>query len=98
MARIKMVTRTIERTRCHCMVVDLQDISKGIYTTHLHLQGKIGNEAEAKKLLEKEYKNTLSVIKVLDLETEELLMGMPEDEFIKCAKLLDNQTRKVIEQ
>lgn len=96
MARIKMVTRTIERTLCECMVVDLSQLEKGIFTLELDVQGKV-DEAEAKKSLDKTYAGAYSIIKINSIKPIEILMGMPEDDFIKYAKRLDTETRKVIE-
>lgn len=96
MARIKMVTRTIERTLCECMVVDLSRLEKGIFNLELDVQGKV-DEVEAKKILDKTYAGTYSIIKVNQVEPVEILMGMPEDDFMKYAKRLDAETRKVIE-
>lgn len=96
MARIKMVTRTIERTTCKCMVVDLLNINNGIITLGLEIPGKITDLEEAKKILTKIYTN-YTIIKVDGMSYKEVLMGMPEEEFINYAKVLDNETRKVIE-
>ena len=96
MARIKMVTRTIERTLCDCMVVDLSQLEKGIFNLELDVQGKV-DEVEAKKILDKTYAGAYSIIKINNVKPIEILMGMSEDDFIKYAKRLDVGTRKVIE-
>ena len=91
-----MVTRTIERTLCECMVVDLLQLEKGIFNLELDVQGKV-DETEAKKILDKTYAGVYSIIKINNVKPIEILMGMPEDDFILYAKRLDAETRKVIE-
>ena len=89
-----MVTRTIESTVANVMVVDLTEIGKGIQTISLEISGRFDNEEELKKVLDKEFKNKYTIIKIDYFNTFETLYGMPEKEFMQYAVELDKDTRK----
>lgn len=94
MAREKMVTRTIESTVVNVLAVDLLNLNNGIQTLSLEINGKFESEEEIKKVLDKQYKNDYTFIKVNYFNTFETLYGMPERDFMKYANELDKETRK----
>lgn len=97
MAREKMVTRTIESTVVNALAVDLANLNNGIQTISVEINGKFESEEEIKKVLDKQYKNDYTFIKINYFNTFETLYGMPEREFMQYAVELDKETRKPIE-
>ena len=81
-----MVTRTIEKSVCTFMVVN---VTTAAVTTEEHLlSGRIDNETAlkyAKKHLESD---TMKFVSVVSINTEEVLYGMTEREFMTYARIL----------
>lgn len=98
MARIKMVTRTIEATKAEVKVVS---ISNDEITTITATVSGTFTETTDPTLLKAIKKQTetedLKVLKVVSVSDASELYGMTEAEFMKLAKVLDKETRKVIE-
>lgn len=96
MARIPMVTRTIITTKCLtvCMNTETQEIKE----IELSLPRTYKDEATVLKVLKKVYEDDVNkVVYVKNIDTVETLYGMLETDFISSAKILDPETRKIVE-
>ena len=90
MARIKMITRTIEFTNVNVMYVNTETAEVTIAAKML--TGDFKNEDDIKKYLnEHDIVGDFIAVKVTIIGTEEKLFGMPETEFIKYAQPLPNR-------
>lgn len=86
MSREKMVTRTTQQTTAEimCLNVDTADVAIKSYTI-----GGTPTDAELLKKLRKMYETeTFKLVAIQKIETETLLLGMTEEDFIKYAKVL----------
>ena len=98
MARIKMVTRTIEATKAEVKVVTIS--TDEITTINSTVSGIFTDPTDATllKLVKKQNETEdLKVLKVIAVSDASELYGMTEEDFIKSAKVLDKETRKVLE-
>ena len=98
MARIKMVTRTIEATKAEVKVVSISNDEITTITTNV--SGIYTDTADPTllKLVKKQTETEdLKVLKVIALTDASELYGMTEAEFMEKAKVLDKETRKVLE-
>lgn len=93
-----MVTRKLKYCKLHVLCYDsLADKPENI---NIEMTGNFPNaddkrlEREARKIVEsvQGYK----LIRILSIENEERLFGMPELDFLKSAKELDRKTRKLL--
>ena len=90
MARLRMVTRTINETVVTAMVVSVAD-AKVDYSEY-KLASTYTSE-EALKYLKKHYESEeVKLVSVTNIQTEEKLYGMPESEFMALAKVLPPRT------
>lgn len=96
MARERAVTRTINVTKVTCICMDIDKMENSEQSFNLTGEVPTNDKAlkEAKKLYETE---TFKIVAIKNTETIEKLYGMPEVEFLKYAKELDPETRKVLE-
>ena len=86
MARERMITRTVEQTKVMVMALDvntvevhfIETIIGGVYTT----------ESLMKKLKKMYETEELKLVHIEQQETEEVLLGMTEEDFIRYAKVL----------
>ena len=96
MARVRMVTRTINVTAVEAMCVDTMTAEVSIKT--LELTGETFTEEKALKALKKKYETETFIIAAIQkMEVHEEMYGLSEIEFIKIAQKLDPATRKVLE-
>ena len=97
MARERQVTRTINVTTATAICMNLEDMTHE--EKKLHITGDVPSAEKILKDLRKQYDtDTFKVVAIKELSTTEQLYGMSEIEFLQYAKLLDNETRKPIEQ
>lgn len=93
MARQRMVTRTVVYTVATVLCLNTETAEP--YNDTISLSGTFKDEKailkQCKKLLEND---TVSVAKVVDVQTAEKLFGMPEQEFMSYAKELPPRTPK----
>lgn len=90
MANVRMITRTIEETTCKTLTIDL---TTNETTIRNFVTGKVKNPAEALSVIQRKFDNEKrKALYVLEMSVETKLYGMPEDDFIKFAKLLPNRT------
>ncbi len=85
--RERMITRTITETTVEVMTIDVTTAQ--VATLVYKLSGVFTSEDEVLKLCKKRYEtSTLKLVHIEKMEQEEILYGMPEDEFMKLAKVL----------
>ena len=85
--RERMITRTITETTVEVMTIDVTTAQ--VATLVYKLSGVFASEDEALKLCKKRYEtDTLKLVHIDSMVQEEILYGMPEDEFMKLAKVL----------
>lgn len=86
MAREKMITRTTTQTTTEvmCLNVDTAEVTINTYTI-----GGTPTDAELLKKLRDIYETeTFKLVAIQKIETETLLLGMTEEDFIKYATVL----------
>lgn len=86
MANVKMVTRTIEQTTAEVMCVDTNtaQVTVNSYT----IGGTYADEDLLKKLKKLFEADGIVIVKIESQHTEQLLLGMTEEDFIRYAKVL----------
>lgn len=96
MARVRMVTRTINVTVVEAMCVDTT--SAEVSVKSLELTGETFTEDKALKELKKQYEtDTLKVVAIQSMNVHEEMYGLKEIDFLKVATKLDPATRKALE-
>ena len=93
MARVRVVTRTIEDVVAECKVLKTVDNEDYILTEELHLGGQI-DPKNALKVAQKMYNTEdYNVVKVISTHKETQIYGMLETDFIKLAKKMDDERK-----
>ena len=96
MARVRMVTRTINVTVIEAMCVDTATAEVTI--KELELTGETYTQEKALKVLKNEYEtDTFKVVAIQKMEVHEEMYGLKEIDFLKVAQKLDPATRKALE-
>lgn len=96
MPRERMVTRTVIVTKCEVLCVDVTTVETTVQ--EYGLSGNYADTTTALKALKKAYEtDTFKVVAIQKMTENEVLYGMPELDFIKLAKALNPETRKVVE-
>lgn len=94
--RESMVTRTIKSTNVVAMVADI--LSGSIVNKEYTLAGTFEDEKSLNKALAKVANTeTETAVKVIETSVQETLYGMPEQEFIRSAKVLPPRGTKTTE-
>ena len=96
MARKPMVTRTVQTTLATVLCLNTETAEPFNQTVTLSGTFK-DNKAVIKAVKALIENDTISVAKVVDVEIEEKLYGMPEQDFINAAKVLPPRGTKVAE-
>lgn len=96
MARKPMVTRTVQTTLATVLCLNTETAEPFNKTVTLSGTFK-DNKAVIKAVKALIENDTISVAKVVDIEIEEKLYGMPEQDFINAAKVLPPRGTKVAE-
>ena len=92
MARERFVTRTINEVTCKALVCDT---TNGTVHTESYKLTAVTDEKVALKQLKKLYEtDELVIVKVTAMEVQEVLYGMPEVDFIKYAKIMQDYFHK----
>ncbi len=87
MARMRMVTRTVNENTYTCMCVDTE--SAEIINRDFVVGVEFDTDETALKNFQKQYNTeTFKVVAVVAHSVKEILYGMPESEFIRLAKVL----------
>lgn len=87
MARVRMVTRTVTVTNVEvmCLTVSSAEVS----TRTFKISGNIVDKQDALKLVKKSHEtDDFKPTAIISMSTEELLYGMPEEQFINLAEVL----------
>jgi hypothetical protein len=96
MARVSMVTRTIVTTEVEVLCMNVEKVVVEP-TTFTVLGGILEESAMLKKLKTIHETDTFKLVHITKMKEIENLYGLTEEEFVKIAKPLDPDTRKVIE-
>ena len=97
MARVRMVTRTINVTELEVMCVDTS--TSEVTVKQFELTGETLSNEKALKILKNEHEtDTLKLVAIQKTEVREEIYGLKETDFIKVAKKLDPATRKELEE
>lgn len=97
MGKTRMVTRTVVSTVASLMVVNLETAE--VQNESVELSGTFKNNDAILKALEKDKTilgNSIKPVQVLESKPKETIYGMSEQEFISCAKPMDEK-RHIIE-
>lgn len=86
MARERMITRTVEQTKVRIMALNVNTVEVNFIETTIG--GVYDTEALMKKLKKMYETEELKLVHIEQQETEEVLLGMTEEDFIKYAKVL----------
>ncbi len=87
MRKEKMVTRTVIKTNCEIMCMDIENAQ--VVVKDFTVGGKFDNEKDLLKVCQKLFDtDTFKLVKVSDFSEEEVLLGMPESKFIEFAEVL----------
>lgn len=90
MARVRMVTRTVEVSVVEVLCMDTEAMQPRVMT--YKLGGTYEKERDILKALKKEYEEEgWALVKIRKIETESTLYGMPESLFIQLAEILPNR-------
>ena len=92
MANVKMVTRTIEQTTADVMCVDTSTAQVNINT--YTIGGSYTDDDLLKKLKKLFEVGGLVLVKIESQHTEQLLLGMTEEDFIRYATVLPPRCSK----
>lgn len=92
MANVKMVTRTIEQTTADVMCVDTSTAQVTINT--YTIGGSYTDDDLLKKLKKLFEVGGLVLVKIESQHTEQLLLGMTEEDFIRYATVLPPRCSK----
>lgn len=90
MARVRMVTRTVEVTVVKVMCVQVSTAT--VTNEEFRLTGKFADENAILKHLSKMVDEDLKPVAITYNATEDVLYGMLEEEFIKLAQVLPPRT------
>lgn len=87
MARVRMVTRTINVTNAEVMCLTVSKAE--VCTKTFKISGNISDKAEALKLVKKSHEtDDFKPTAIVSLSTNEVLYGMTEEQFISLAEVL----------
>lgn len=86
MARERMITRTVEQTKVRVMALDVNTVE--VHFIETTIGGVYTTEALMKKLKNMYETEELKLVHIEQQETEEVLLGMTEEDFIRYAKVL----------
>lgn len=87
MRKEKMVTRTVTKTNCEIMCMDITNAQ--VIVKDFTICGKFDTENELLKRCQKLFDtDTFKLVKISDYSEEEVLLGMPESKFIELAEVL----------
>ena len=91
MARERMVTRTIVRTNVKAMFVDI--VEKSVIESSFILTGEQDEKSALKELEKIVDTNALKPVSIISMETEEILYGMTEQDFVTFGHVMESRTK-----
>ena len=87
MRKEKMVTRTVTKTNCEIMCVNIN--SAEVIVKNFTVSGKYDNENDILKICQELFEtDNFKLVHVSGFSEEEVLLGMPESKFIELADVL----------
>ena len=87
MRKEKMVTRTVTKTNCEIMCVNVD--SAEVIVKNFTVYGKYDNENDLLKTCQNLFEtDNLKLVHISEFSEEEVLLGMPESKFIELAEVL----------
>ena len=87
MRKEKMVTRTVTKTNCEIMCVNVE--SAQVIVKNFTVSGKYDNENDLLKTCQNLFESdNLKLVHISEFYEEEVLLGMPESKFIELAEVL----------
>ena len=87
MKKEKMITRTVTKTTCEIMCMDIENAQ--VIVKDFTIGGKFDSENELLKTCQNLFDtDTFKLVKVSEYSEEEVLLGMPESKFIELAEVL----------
>ena len=93
MARVRMVTRTVttQEVTVMCLNIVTAEPENQVYSLPINIKG----EEAILKFIRKAYDTeTTKAVSIVNVRSEEHLYGMPETEFIKLAKIINEEKEK----
>lgn len=97
MARVRMVTRTIEVVSAEVICLDVETVEPQIMTLELTGVGAIEGDKLLQALKKTYETDNFKVVAIQSTEIREELYGLTELDFLKYATKLDPSTRKMLE-
>lgn len=92
MARVRMVTRTVNVAEVEVMMLNIQ--TQKVTTLVAEVGGGITEEAALLKAVKKTYENASDkCVAITSVKQKEILYGMPEADFIRMAKVLPPRSK-----
>ena len=87
MRKEKIVTRTVTKTNCEIMCVNIN--SADVIVKNFTVSGKYDNENDILKICQELFEtDNFKLVHLSDFSEEEVLLGMPESKFIELADVL----------
>ena len=87
MRKEKMVTRTVTKTNCEIMCLNID--SAEVIVKNFTVSGKYDNENDLLKACQDLFETeNFKLVHVSEFSEEEVLLGMPESKFIELAEVL----------
>jgi len=90
MARERMITRTIEQETATIMCLDVTTAE--VQVRDFTIGGNYDTETLLKKFKEIYETETFKLVHIERVHMDELLLGMPEEDFIRYARVLPSRT------
>ena len=95
MARERVVTRTVMVTNCEVMCVDV--LTAQVAINNYKITGTFTTKEGALKVIKKQYEtDTFKCVSVQEMTEQEVIYGMKEVDFIRLAKIMD-ENRKFVD-
>lgn len=92
MARVRMVTRTVNVAEVHVMMLNIQ--TQQVSTVVAEIGGGITEEKALLKAVKKLHEDaTNKCVAITAVNQKEILYGMPESDFIRLAKVLPPRSK-----
>ena len=83
----KMVTRTVVKTNCEIMCLNID--SAQVIVKNFTVSGKYDNENDLLKTCQNLFEtDNFKLVHISEFSEEEVLLGMPESKFIELAEVL----------
>lgn len=92
MAKERMVTRTIDQITAEVATLDLTTMQASVVP--MTIGGTYTKEEQLKHFRSMYETDTLKVVDIISSTTEQILLGMPESQFIQLAQVLPSRKKE----